>query len=879
MAALLFGAPVFGEETVTFPSAMSKIVIDQVEFLGVQALKAQDLESTLELGAGDRVDRPLVVQSIRNLQMLYSSRGFPEVKIQAELKRVKDGAGPLVTALVFSINEGKPVRISEIHISLVDTGLGGQKQVWPVVEKELLSRVDLKLGEVADQERIAANQRLMETALVSQEFIGAKLNEIRITDADPPLLEGEPEPASRWVALDFRVELDQRVSFGFRGNTVFSVSDLNRMVEEQRLVGLGRDYIDSVRKRIEEQYRGLGYARIRIEHKTFERPERFERHVTYLIDEGPRVEIESIRFDGNVEFTQSDLLSQFQRQSSSLTQRGIYIEKEVDASVDLLIDWIKSKGYLNARLVNVNKTYVNESKKVRVTVYVFEGDQTRVGSIALSGFQWMPSEIALKILGVKESEPLNLFAFTEGLEEIKARYRAEGYIAARVENENDNTVVRYSRRNRTADIRVQFHEGIQYKVSRILIQGLTKTFPHIASRELQFREGDVLREERLLESERRLRKLGIFGSVAMSHEEDPEQAGHRIVRVQLSEGTPGRIGAGFGFRNDLGPRVFVEAAYTNVWHRNHTISLNANANRRLEDFRFIEAQIRMGYLWPWFGVRELDFRPSFSVERRKYIQFDADSATFSASWDKVLLEKLGLGTTFTYQLERTRQFNARDEIDNQTLRIGSVIPSLRLDLRDNPLNPSSGFFAMTSFEYASSGLGTQQFPFPISYTRTQFRADGFVPITRRITWFLSFRTGFEKNLENPIQADGSNDLRIAIPLIKQFALGGPGSIRGFRVQEINVQDFAIQGTLFYTNYRSQIDFPVAGSLYISPFLDGGNLLKDVSAGQYFNDLRWAAGLGLRYATPIGPVNFDWGFKLRPKPNEDPWRFHFTVGIL
>jgi outer membrane protein assembly factor BamA len=202
-----------------------------------------------------------------------------------------------------------------------------------------------------------------------------------------------------------------------------------------------------------------------------------------------------------------------------------------------------------------------------------------------------------------------------------------------------------------------------------------------------------------------------------------------------------------------------------------------------------------------------------------------------------------------------------------------------VDLRDNPLNPSSGFFATTSFEYASSGLGTQVLPFPISYTRTQFRADGFVPITRRITWFLSFRTGFEKNLENPIQADGSNDLRIAIPLIKQFALGGPGSIRGFRVQEINVQDFAIQGTLFYTNYRSQIDFPIAGSLYISPFLDGGNLLKDVTGGQYFNDLRWAAGVGLRYATPIGPVNFDWGFKLRPKTGEDPWRFHFTVGIL
>jgi outer membrane protein assembly factor BamA len=289
--------------------------------------------------------------------------------------------------------------------------------------------------------------------------------------------------------------------------------------------------------------------------------------------------------------------------------------------------------------------------------------------------------------------------------------------------------------------------------------------------------------------------------------------------------------------------------------------------------------MRMGYLWPWFVIPEVDFRPAVSVERRKYIQFDADTAAFTLSLDKQLYARLGVFGSLTYQLERTRQFSAKDQIDNQTLRIGSIIPSLRIDLRDNPLNPASGFFASTSFEYANAGLGTQTFPFPISYTRTQFRADGFVPITRKITWFLSFRTGFEKNLENPIQEDGSNDLRIAIPLIKQFALGGPGSIRGFKVQELNVQDFAIQGTLFYSNYRTQIDFPIAGALHIGPFADGGNLLKDVTNAQYFVNLRWAAGFGIRYETPIGPVNFDWGFKVNRLADEDPYRFHFTVGIL
>jgi outer membrane translocation and assembly module TamA len=68
------------------------------------------------------------------------------------------------------------------------------------------------------------------------------------------------------------------------------------------------------------------------------------------------------------------------------------------------------------------------------------------------------------------------------------------------------------------------------------------------------------------------------------------------------------------------------------------------------------------------------------------------------------------------------------------------------------------------------------------------------------------------------------------------------------------------------------------------FLDAGNVwskFSDLSLG----DLRYAAGVGLRYQTPVGPIRFDFGRQLNPIPglrvngelNNRKWRIHFSIG--
>ena len=363
------------------------------------------------------------------------------------------------------------------------------------------------------------------------------------------------------------------------------------------------------------------------------------------------------------------------------------------------------------------------------------------------------------------------------------------------------------------------------------------------------------------------------------------------MKVSVQEATPGNIGAGIGYRNDLGVRVFSEFTYANLWGNNQAFVFNLAANRRVNvfnlnggeavnGFHFVEFTAQASYIWPWFTLGETTFRPNLTAERRQYINFDAETFAVSASLERMLYKPIKLTGSLTYTLEKIRQFRAPVDQDNSQVRIGSITPSFRVDLRDNPLSPHRGFFGLTSFEYASPYLGAQQDPVPVSYGRLQVRTDFYTDVLPRVILYGSARGGWLRNFISPYRADGSIDPNQVIPLIKQFTLGGVSSLRGYVDQELNVQAGDLNRKVVnfetYVNYRTQMDFLVGQNLSFGPFLDAGNIQVDNFS---FGYLRYGTGIEMKYLTPVGPVNFDWGFKLFPRPGEETNVFYFSLGVI
>ncbi len=882
-AALLAVASGLGTGDVLWaaPSAReSKIEIDRVEVSGVTIFQTIDIEDAIEVSPGDVLERSKVIRTAENLEALYRVHGYEQVTITSKLSRRK-GEGKnreahLDSVLEFVIVEGKPTRVSEIKFSAL--GLKGEsfKRYWSDAENELKQRAGFATTDILDQEKLTRARRAVQDFLASEEFVGAKVTDVRISHAQAPEAPG-PGQVARWVNVDFQVELGDRVTFGFRGNSALSVSRLHSLIDQQRVLGFGSDYIDSIRLKIEEEYRASGFAQASVKPYTTEHADRHERHVTFVVTEGPKLAIASVTFDGNSAFKSEDLRDRFFSRSSPLVQHGYYSERDVSRAAELTIEEMRSEGYLSAKLVTINATPVSRSRArtyghaYHLVIYLYEGEQTVVEGIRITGADAItPFEIT-RMLSVAEGKPLNLFAFSEGLERLKVSYRSKGFLGMQISNESSENVVKYSDENRLASIDLEINEGPRYRASRIIIEGLGRTREEVARRELMFKEGDVLEEDLIVESEQALRRLGVFSLVTIRVTEDSEREGYKVVRVAVQEAVPGIIAGGIGFRNDLGIRLFGQTAYTNLMGRNHSISLSAATNRRFVDYRFTEYFAQVDYLWPWFALGDTTFRPALGVSATQFRSFDATTVSMFFSWEKKLIRRPELSATFTYSLEQIEQKNAQFAQDNQNLTIGAVTPGVRFDTRDNPLSPTRGWYSAASLEIASPYLGSQIAPFPIGYGRFQFRADKFIPIGHG-SLYLSFRTGFERSTQNPTDDPSSG----AIPLIKQFALGGAGSVRGFRDQEIQRKETAIRGTLSYTNYRAQLDLPVVGALRLGPFLDAGNLFLDRLP---FGELRYGAGFGFRYLTPVGPVNLDVGFKLFPRPGENPYQIYFSVGVI
>jgi len=832
--------------------------IDEVKVEGAPADQVEALKTLSGFLPGDEVGPTRIDHVLGKLKEYLEERGYPQAQITPDLIKT----GPEKSTLLFRVVMGDPIRISSVAFSSKDEAIS------PEIEKALDQAIALKPGETFDRERIKEMRRAVETTLAGMNFV------------DSHVIDIETNPEAEGFRVTFVVELGQKVIFSVYGNQYFTRPELMSMIAEQQALGLGRDYVNVILGRLRDQYVDHGFRYVKITPYTFEGQGGDPRKVAYEIEEGPQVRLKNIFFDGNDAFTEDELENLFFKNAPDRIQAHIYNAKMIEDSARSMIEELRKRGFLSAKLIAIKTEETDDPKALNVRFFINEGLQTRIHTIEFKNNRVFTRDELVRFLGLHEGDPMNLVQLEDGLDRIKRQYHNLGYLDMKLDNEFNNQLVTYSEKNQFADLDFEIDEGPQIRYSGFHIFGNERTREAVISREIQLKIDDPLAANKLAETEDRLRRLGVFSQVNIDLQDNPAKKLSKDLKISVQEATPGNVGAGIGFRSDLGVRVFGEVSYSNLWGLNHGWVLNVSANRRLSDFRFVEFAAQASYIWPWFTLGETTMRPSLTAERRQYLEFDAETFAFSDSLERMLYEPIKLSGSLTYTIEQIRQFHAIDPTQNQQIRIGSITPLLRLDLRDNPLAPRRGFFALTSFEYANSFLGTQRDPVPVSYGRFQVRTDYYLDFIPRVVWYTSLRGGYLQNYVNPFLPDGSRDPRVTIPLIKQFALGGVNSLRGYIEQELNVQaddpERRVQGFMTYVNYRTQMDFLLSQNLSLGPFLDSGNLQVDTFS---LGNLRYGTGVGLRYLTPVGPVNFDWGFKLFPQPGEDTNVFYFSLGVI
>ncbi|WP_164010003.1 POTRA domain-containing protein [Pyxidicoccus trucidator] len=580
------------------------------------------------------------------------------------------------------------------------------------------------------------------------------------------------------------------------------------------------------------------------------------------VEEGPQARVTEVRFEGvPKDVTVLPVTLKVRR------GRPLSFE-EVEEARQLLEHALAQWGYLFGRATT--EAGVGEDGKSATVVFRADaGPQVRVGKILVQGLTRTDLDLVLANLALEEGKPVALEQLTEG----QRRLARLG-----VFRQVDVSLADPTRREETKDVLVTVQERPrldgQVSGGYFLVDG-----PRITL-DTAYRNLDGM-------------GLSLLARGKVNYAGWSAEALSRDRRIACSQQ---------GLDGGVAPGCDAELQGLS--------GLGGRGNLAL-------AQPRLFFLLPLEVGARLDLIGE-RVHRPSYVstRFAAAAALdwAAASW---------LSLSLSYEVENNRLrsragvLELLNRADQERLRypfgdftLHSLRPSATLDFRDDPTNPRKGVVFISSAEF-TRGLsvrptdvaGNRVAGYPIDGVKLASNLSGYIPLGRRASMALSARAGTIIPLEDDAQAIGS----------KLFYLGGSSSLRGFREDGVLPEDVrgalqqrlrdcralitptgcsaelkavlagqvpASQGGELFTLGKAELRLPALTSLDLGLFFEAGNLWLDrtnFDPGR----LRYAAGAGLRYVTPVGPLAFDVGFNLDPDEtvNEASTQFHFSIGTF
>jgi len=837
--------------------------ISQVVFEGQTALAEGQLRREFGVNEKSLFDQQLLIEGGERIRKLYSEKAFNNAIVDLEFRNLT----PQETEVKVKVKEGPQTLIKEIAVSCAN----------PMLRDQIQSLIKKRIGEPLNEITLAEIRKSVREKFTDDLYLTADL-------VGPAVTLNTNESEAR---LNFTVERPIRYEIKYEGNTHFTEWNLNRSLDLVNFHSSNPIIAPELATKIKNYYLTAGYARAEIVGEEFAGDEKYRSIISLQINEGPRVKIKSIDFTGRFSQPAEVYRKIMLENGSELLQKMFYNREDIEASFKTLKIERQNQGYFRAKVISSRTTYNKERDQVSISVNLDEGPLTIIHQVEFEGIKAYSSAELSSVVGLELNKPLKLKNLEDAIQKIKAHYHNSGYLEMQLINENDNLVT-YNDDNTLANLNFKISEGPKIVVGSILIEGTSITKDYVILKELEFKVGDTLTPQALDESISRLQRLGHFNSVDIRTLEEKTQVSVRTIVVRASDREPGlfNVGAGVSNERNLTLRGFLGLAYRNIGGTGRAASARVDTNYNIADIKYLELKSTLGYLEPYlFQTRN---RGRINWVESKTVNSNIDTqgvelrqVNFTVEQDITshLLVSWDFWNKATY-----RDFYLASNGDISRIEIATVGPTIDLDYRDHPFNPTKGTFTRLNIEYAAPGLGSSE---TIEYYKGALGFTLYTPLTKTGSWVWanSWRGSYMKNLSS--LANGG------VPWDKKgLSLGGQNTIRGFTPAESfpNSSDFqrATGDTAdpyllktWASSYliKSEIRFPIFGNFGGAFFYDGGAVkVGGVSFDDYYRD---AVGIAFRYATPVGAVSLEWGYKLDRSRDrgESQFPFHFSIGTF
>jgi outer membrane protein insertion porin family len=597
--------------------------------------------------------------------------------------------------------------------------------------------------------------------------------------------------------------------------------------------GVQADALEQSVERLEDAFLRQGHRQVSVTRRQETRGD--EEVVTFAVEPGGAAVVGSVRVAAEEASGLERLLA---------TRVGApLVERALGEDVRALQRELEQRGYAQA---TVQLEVPEGGGALPVVFRVREGPPVEVGTVRVQSEVATPEDRAPTELHLRSGQPYRLGDLSRDVSSVLTAFRDGGYPQAEVVPE-----VTPSADGRRADVVLHVRPGPRVLVDQVVIAGLRRTSETVVRREMLLKEGEPLGLQKVLESQRRLAALGIFERVSVS-ELDPETPFARSLLVAAQEAPLTTVAYGVGYAERDRVRGSVEVTRRNLFGYDRSLSTFARVSfrgsRLLTTFR---EPYLLGHHQELFltGFREEEDRDFFDFVRWGGIL--QTGRALSAGWSLIV--------RYTYQ--QTHSFNIvnPDEVDreftNSTLSGPSV--SVVRDTRDDPLDPHRGVFLSSDLQLSSRLLGGD------SFAKGFLQAARYQHLRRGTVLALSSRLGLARTFGNAPS--------LLLPRPDRFYAGGDYTLRGFKFDAV-----APLGGNALLLGGVELRQDVGRFLSTALFTEAGNVFPLVTRLDV-DDLRYTAGVGLRYRSALGPLRVDWGFKLDRREGEKLSHLHVTIG--
>jgi outer membrane protein assembly factor BamA len=546
----------------------------------------------------------------------------------------------------------------------------------------------------------------------------------------------------------------------------------------------------------------------------------------------------------------------------------------------------------------------------RATLYDigFEGNRT---ASDMSLFE--ASELAL-------GQPASNLELEQARRRILEAYRERGFAYAEV-----RASLELSPDHTRARARFVINESQQVIVDRFEIVGAERTSKSLILGRIALERGEPYRQSAIRKTEERIATLGVFSSVSVALQDPYVPAQRKAVIIQVQERVPQYLDIRPGFSTGEGVRVQFEYGHLNIAGEAIQFTLRVRLSYLPDPF-ILDADVRRNLsalplsqrlerhntasvIFPEVGLGPLISLGLDGVDVRSNardygLSKNAVSATLNYRPVRTLTTSLGGslerndvaifgGQTVEQYLQRPGVTSDLQHLllapDGLTVAVAQRVTA-SWDRRDSALAATRGTLLGGAVEHVRAFPGEDNPNTTLSdFLRVSGVVSGYVRLSKRgMVLAGSLRAGRIFQL-----LDGSETYPDRL-----FFLGGVDSMRGFLRDSVVPQDVAerimaadpndpdrltvrqvaIRGGDVFVNPRAELRIPLSELVQTTLFLDSGNLWVEPDSFEPWK-LRYAGGSGVRVATPIGPIAFDYGVNLIRRSWEDFGAFHFSIGLF